>query len=149
MKRLLPLLACSTILLVGCQNGTSHESESKPVDLQETTPAPASVEQQAVDSDAITTETGNVPAQTTAPAHESEDTALKAYIDPETGELTVPPEEERLKQESQTSTQQEATEQEPPELIPLEGGGYKIPLGDRFQVESTGTAPAEETTSEE
>ncbi len=149
MKFLLPLIACSTFLLLGCQNETSHESEAKPADSQQTTHAPDTVEQLVVEPEPITTETVSESAQTPAPKSESEGTALKAYIDPETGELTVPPEEERLKQESQTSSQQEATEQEPPELIPLEGGGYKIPLGDRYQVESTGKTAPQETDSED
>jgi hypothetical protein len=148
MKRLLLLLACSPLLLIGCQNETSHVSEAKPADLQETTPAPATVEQEAVDPDAITTETGNVPAQTTAPQPESDSTALKAYIDPETGELTVPPEEERLKQDAQANSEKEEGEEPPLELIPLEGGGYKIPLGDRYMIESSGTTPTEDSADE-
>lgn len=61
----------------------------------------------------------------------------------------MPPEEERVREATQTSSEEEKRTEEPPELIPLEGGGYKIPLGERYQVESTGTAPTDESNDEE
>jgi hypothetical protein len=64
--------------------------------------------------------------------------ALKAYIDPVTGELARPPAEELQRQNLQTNTM-EVRKQEQPVMIPLEGGGYRAPLDGRFQVESTAT----------
>lgn len=63
---------------------------------------------------------------------------LKAYIDPATGKLARPPAEELQRQKLQTNTM-EVRKQEPPVMIPLEGGGYRAPLDGRFQVESTAT----------
>jgi hypothetical protein len=65
-------------------------------------------------------------------------TSLRAYKDPLTGELTTPTEDELRRQNLESSTMGVKTEQ-PVEMIPLEGGGYRAPLGDRFQVESTAT----------
>ncbi len=63
---------------------------------------------------------------------------IRAYRDPVTGELTTPPEDEIRRQNLESSTMDVKTD-EPVEMIPLEGGGYKAPLGDRFQMESTAT----------
>lgn len=63
---------------------------------------------------------------------------IRAYRDPVTGELTSPPEDEIRRQNLEASTMGVQTDQ-PVEMIPLEGGGYKAPLGDRFQMESTAT----------
>jgi predicted small secreted protein len=147
MKPLFPLLACSALLLTACQTESGKEADVKPVDETEvsSTQVPIVEETSAADT------TQAAPVNETTSSESSTVTqspGLKAYIDPETGELTVPPEEERLRQDTQTSTE-EVREEEPPELIPLEGGGYKIPLGDRYQVESTGTVPTEESTIEE
>lgn len=98
------------------------------------------------DADSSGTEPDTQSESEQAPS--AEGAGLKAYIDPETGELTTPPEDVRIPAESQTDTR-EVREEEAPELIPLEGGGYRAPLGDRFRVYSTGEAPAEETDEEE
>jgi len=65
---------------------------------------------------------------------------LRAYKDPVTGELTTPPEDEIRRQnlESNINTM-DVRKSESVEMIPLEGGGYLAPLGDRFQVESRAT----------
>jgi hypothetical protein len=63
---------------------------------------------------------------------------LRAYIDPVTGELTKPPAEELQRQKLQTNTM-EVRKEVQPVMIPLEGGGYRAPLDNRFQIESTAT----------
>ena len=65
---------------------------------------------------------------------------LRAYKDPVTGELTTPPEDEIRRQnlESNINTM-DVRKPESVEMIPLEGGGYRAPLGDQFKVESRAT----------
>lgn len=62
---------------------------------------------------------------------------FKAYIDPVTGELTTPPPEVIQQQNLQYNTMD--VKQEPPTLIPLENGGYRIPLNGRFMHELSAT----------
>jgi len=148
MKPLFPLLACSALLLTACQTESGKEADIKQVDETEvsSTQAPIVEETSAAD----TTQAAPVSETTTSESSSvTQSSGLKAYIDPETGELTVPPEEERVREATQTSSEEEKRKEEPPELIPLEGGGYKIPLGERYQVESTGTAPTDESNDEE
>jgi len=149
MKPLYPLLACSVLLLTACQTESGKEADVKLVDETEvpSTQAPIIEEIPTVD----TIQAAPVNETTTSESISvTQSSGLKAYIDPETGELTVPPEEERVREATQTSSEEEKRTEEPPlELIPLEGGGYKIPLGDRYQVESTGTAPTEDSSGEE
>lgn len=63
---------------------------------------------------------------------------FKAYIDPVTGELTTPPPELVQQQNLQYNTM-DVKQQNPATLIPLEGGGYRVPLGGRFMHELSAT----------
>jgi hypothetical protein len=63
---------------------------------------------------------------------------LKAYIDPVTGELTTPPPAAVQQQNLQYNTM-DVKQEEPVTLIPLENGGYRIPLNGRFMHELSAT----------
>jgi hypothetical protein len=63
---------------------------------------------------------------------------FKAYIDPVTGELTAPPPEVIQQQNLQYNTM-DVKQEEPLTLIPLESGGYRIPLNGRFMHELSAT----------
>jgi uncharacterized lipoprotein YajG len=104
MKLLIPLIACTALMLAGCQDKASTE--------------------QTVSTPDTETQTGS----------------LRAYIDPVTGELTTPSEDEIRRQNLETSINtMDVRQAEPVEMIPLEGGGYRAPLGNNFQVESRAT----------
>lgn len=147
MKPLFPLLACSALLLTACQNHSGKDADVKQGDESEV----SSTQTPIVEETSTADPTADAPVHETSTSKSStvnQSSGLKAYIDPETGELTVPPEEERLRQDAKTRTE-EAREEEPLELIPLEGGGYKIPLGDRYMMESSETTPTEDSSDEE
>jgi hypothetical protein len=75
-------------------------------------------------------------ADTTA---ETPPESLKVYKDPVTGEITTPPEDEIRRQNLESNTGTMDVKKTPPEETPLEGGGYRAPLGSEFQVDTRAT----------
>jgi hypothetical protein len=70
---------------------------------------------------------------------ESQSESLRVYKDPVTGEITTPPEDEIRRQNLESNTGTMDVKKTPPDETPLEGGGYRAPLGSEFQVDTRAT----------
>jgi len=70
---------------------------------------------------------------------ETQPESFKVYKDPITGEITTPPADEIRRQNLESNTGTMDVKKTPPQETPLEGGGYRAPLGSEFQVDTRAT----------